>query len=332
MGEFTKISWTDHTFNPWIGCTRVSPGCVNCYAEILATSRLGVEWGPQASRKITALSTWGQPRRWNRAAKRDGVRRRVFCASLADVFEDKPELTVPRERLFRMIEECDGLDWLLLTKRPDRMIELAKAAGWAGDWPQHVWAGTTVEDQKRADERLPELVNVPAHIRFVSYEPALEAVDFSRWLAVRSICSSCGAEHDGHVPGRCPSCGVDNLITVWGQEQAERLRSGDRYDPTFDERRDDGPAIDWIIVGGESGTKARRFDIAWAESTIEQCRAGQIHCFVKQLGSRPTGERWGRARQYDRPPNADVIVLNDSKGGDMSEWPAQLRVREVPST
>lgn len=129
---------------------------------------------------------WKQPEKWNREAKRDGVRRRVFCASLADVFEDRPDLVSPRARLFRLIEECDALDWLLLTKRPENMLRLA--AVWCGKWPANVWAGTTVEDQRRADERIPELLRVPAVVRFLSCEPLLEAVDVSNsgidWIIV----------------------------------------------------------------------------------------------------------------------------------------------------
>ena len=192
MGENSDIQWTDHTFNPWEGCQRVSPGCEHCYAET-RNARFHPRadggpshWGPRADRLMRSPAYWKQPEKWNREAKRDGGRRRVFCASLSDVFEDRPELVSPRARLFRLIEECDALDWLLLTKRPENMLRLA--AVWCGKWPANVWAGTTVEDQRRADERIPELLRVPAVVRFLSCEPLLEAVDVSNsgidWIIV----------------------------------------------------------------------------------------------------------------------------------------------------
>ncbi len=108
------------------------------------------------------------------------MRARVFCASLADVFEGRPELAPWRAELFRLIEATPWLDWLLLTKRPENMVPLAEAAGWLGDWPANVWAGTTVEDQRRADERIPILSLVPARIRFLSCEPLLERVELGK--------------------------------------------------------------------------------------------------------------------------------------------------------
>lgn len=192
MGENSDIQWTDHTFNPWEGCQRVSPGCENCYAEA-RNARFHPRadggpshWGPSAQRLMRSPAYWKQPEKWNREAKRDGVRRRVFCASLADVFEDRPELVDTRARLFQLIEECDGLDWLLLTKRPQNMLRLASV--WGDEWPSNVWAGTTVEDQRRADERIRELASVPAVVRFLSCEPLIEAVDLARpdvdWVIV----------------------------------------------------------------------------------------------------------------------------------------------------
>lgn len=176
MGENTRIEWADHTFNPWIGCTKVSPACDHCYAETLATARLGVAWGSHAERRRTAPSTWRQPLAWNRRAEREGRRFRVFCAS-----EDW------RVELWRLIRATPHLDWLLLTKRPQNIAKMlpsdldhGRGNGWQnGPWP-NVWLGTTVENQAEAYRRIPHLLAVPATIRFLSCEPLLEAIDLSR--------------------------------------------------------------------------------------------------------------------------------------------------------
>jgi protein gp37 len=177
--ENSKIAWTTHTYNPWWGCQRVSPGCEHCYAETFS-KRLGKAlWGPTAERQMAADGYWKQPLAWDRKARDANARHRVFCASMADVFEDRPELAAPRARLFRLIEATPHLDWLLLTKRPQNMVKLAQEAGWSGAWPDNVWAGTTVEDQRRANERIPHLLRVPARVRFLSCEPLLEQIDLS---------------------------------------------------------------------------------------------------------------------------------------------------------
>ena len=173
MSERTGISWCDHTFNPWIGCTKVSEGCRNCYAEQFATGRMGLDaWGPSADRHVT--KTWPQVPRWDRAARDAGERRRVFCASLADVFEDHVTANEYRPRLWDLIRRCESLDWLLLTKRPENVGRMLPA-DWGDGWP-HVWLGATVEDDRVA-RRLDALRAVPAALRFVSYEPALGPLD-----------------------------------------------------------------------------------------------------------------------------------------------------------
>ena len=119
MAENSKIEWTDHTFNPWIGCTKVSDGCKNCYAESLMDKRWGkVKWGPQGQRQRTSDENWKKPFAWDRQAAKQGIRYRVFCASLADVFEDNDQVSDWRLDLFDMIKVTPNLDWLLLTKRP----------------------------------------------------------------------------------------------------------------------------------------------------------------------------------------------------------------------
>ncbi len=180
MGTTTAISWTDHTFNPWWGCQRVSPGCEHCYAETFAKRTGNDVWGKNAERRFFGDKHWNEPLRWNRTAEAEGRQHRVFCASMADVFEDRRDLDAERERLWALIGATPSLDWQLLTKRPQNVVRLSP---WGYDaWSVNVWLGTTVEDQKRAEERIPELLKVPAKIRFLSCEPLLSEVDLSRWV------------------------------------------------------------------------------------------------------------------------------------------------------
>jgi protein gp37 len=174
MGEATKIEWCDHTFNPWIGCTKVSPACDHCYAEAL-NRRWGRDlWGAGKPRQRTTKANWRQPLAWDRKAAADGVRRRVFCASLADVFDAEVDEKW-RYDLFGLILQTPNLDWLLLTKRPQ------VAAKWWRDTkapiPENIWLGTTVENQAMADLRIPTLLSIPAPVRFLSCEPLLEPVE-----------------------------------------------------------------------------------------------------------------------------------------------------------
>ena len=179
MSENTGIEWCDHTFNPWWGCVRVSPACEHCYAETFAR-RVGHRvWGVQADRRFFGDKHWDEPLKWNRAAQADNVRKRVFCASMADVFEDRRELDEHRDRLWDLIDRTPALEWLLLTKRPQHARQLTP---WGRRWPENVWLGTTAEDQRRADERIPFLLDVPVKVRFVSAEPLLGPVDFGPYL------------------------------------------------------------------------------------------------------------------------------------------------------
>lgn len=314
MVENSKIQWTDHTFNPWIGCTKVSPGCTNCYAETQRKRFGHDEWGHGKPRTRTSAANWRKPLAWDKAAAAAGVRHRVFCASLADWLD--PE--VPAEwlaDLLGLIDATPNLDWLLLTKRPelwrDRLKHVAAMATtdgepaegalladyWlGGDPPPHVWIGATVEDQKRADERIPHLLSIPARVRFLSCEPLLESVDLWPSFSV--------ADHDGEL-------------------------SGPRV------KLDGSPSIDWVIVGGESGPRARPFDIAWARSIVAQCREAVVAAFVKQLGSRPqsyvmTVSATDHYGNHEDDGRVQMLRLRDSRGGDWGEWPEDLRVREFP--
>lgn len=182
MSENSSISWTDATFNPWIGCTRVSPACDHCYAAISTPARaLGVPWGTGEPRHRTSPSNWAQPRRWNSAAAdfyaAHGRRRRVFCASLADVFDNEidPEW---RDDLWRLIEATSELDWLLLTKRIGNVQKMlpADSSDFAARFP-NVAIGATVCNQAEADRDIPKLVALPAAVKFLSIEPLLSRID-----------------------------------------------------------------------------------------------------------------------------------------------------------
>lgn len=172
MGEDTAIAWTDHTFNPWMGCTKVSAGCENCYAETLTTNKMGLNvWGLKGQRQVTGKSVWGNPRKWNERGRGEGIPRRVFCASLCDVFEDHPTANATRPKLWQMIRDTPWLHWQLLTKRPERIVANLPSDWGATGW-SNVWLGTSVEDLRVA-KRADILRTIPAVVRFLSYEPAL---------------------------------------------------------------------------------------------------------------------------------------------------------------
>jgi protein gp37 len=181
MGKNTKISWATDTFNGWIGCHEVSPACDNCYARTLSERWGKAKWGKDTERVRTSASNWHQPVKWNAQAAKDGVRRRVFSFSLADVFEDRRDLDPWRNDFFDLIETTPNLDWMLLTKRHDCIERLIRPA-WLEKPRENVWLGVTTENQRRADERIPELLSVPAKVHWISAEPLLGAIDFRRWM------------------------------------------------------------------------------------------------------------------------------------------------------
>lgn len=217
MGENTNISWCDHTFNPWIGCTKVSPACDGCYAEALMDKRYGrVEWGApgkgNGTRVRTSPANWRQPVLWNRAAEAAGCRPLVFCASLADVFDNQasPEW---RRDLFDLIRATPHLVWLMLTKRPQNIVRLYGEAmldppdGGSGyPWPSNAAIGTTVEDQKRADINVPALLEAKATLNpafaFLSCEPLLGPIDLTEWLHALEWIITGGETDQGGHPAR----------------------------------------------------------------------------------------------------------------------------------
>jgi len=259
MGKHTSIGWTDHTFNPWWGCTRVSPGCVNCYAETWDKRTGGDHWGPGRPRREFGDKHWNDPIRWDRAAGLLGIRRRVFTASMADVFdEEAPAGAVAR--LFALMRATPNLDWQVLTKRPER-IKASLPPDWGAGYP-NVWLGTSAESQEWADRRIPSLLAVPAVVHFISAEPLLGPLDdLGGWLRPLWRCSKCG-ESSGNLDSQAFEFCSDETVN----EKPER------------------PGLAWVITGGESGSGARDMDLAWARDIVKECRFAEVPVFVKQLG------------------------------------------------
>lgn len=180
MGANSKIQWCDHSFNPWWGCVRVSPACRFCYADTQA-ARYGHQlWRANGERRMLSDQHWRQPLKWNREAQAAGRPALVFCASMADVFEDRRDLDAPRHRLWQLIDNTPWLTWQLLTKRPENVARLAP---WNDNWPANIWLGTSVETQRFAEQRIPVLLDSPAKLHFLSCEPLLGPVDLIPWAA-----------------------------------------------------------------------------------------------------------------------------------------------------
>jgi protein gp37 len=250
MGAGTKIEWAHHTFNPWIGCSRVSPACDNCYTAVSTTARaFGVRWGPGEPRRPTGDLTWVQPLAWNRKAARDGVRYRVFCASLADVFDNEVSWAW-RERLWKLILDTPNLDWLILTKRIGNVAGRTPLAG----LPANGWLGITVANQTEAARDIPKLLGTNVSKRFLSIEPMLGPIDLDAidWDVA-------GYRMKGVL--RLPKEPDD--FVYWSHECW---------------------GIDWVICGGESGTGARPMHPDWARSLRDQCAAAAVPFLFKQWG------------------------------------------------
>jgi protein gp37 len=303
MSANTKIEWADHTFNPWIGCTQVLPGCDNCYAKAdFADRKHRVVWGAGQARSRT--KTWGDPVKWNdkHAAffAEYGRRQRVFCASLADVFDSEVP-TQWRINLVSLILATPHLDWLLLTKRIGNaadMLEVAFRAvhvgreGWRDNVPPNVWIGATIVNQEEADRDIPKLLEVPAAKRFLSIEPLLGPVNLAHINEDRET-------------------NEINVLTpdTWEQAVAIWRDTSDTWQADFEDwygtavEQASGPmhpAVDWVIVGGESGPGARPMRPDWARSLRDQCEAAGVPFLFKQWGEYgPASEGFAR--------NGDVI-------------------------
>jgi len=336
MGENTKIEWCEHSWNPWIGCTKVSPACANCYAERDFDHRLKkAKWGPNGTRVLTSDANWQKPLAWNKAATESLTRPRVFCASLADVFEDwrgpildgngnqilvcdlcgrlhredqasysescecsrfkqrmeYATMSDVRDGLFALIDATPNLDWLLLTKRPENIIRMWSIAypPHSVDWPRterekrfrkNVWLGTSVEDQKWADRRIPELMMCRdlAPVLFLSCEPVLGPIDFN--VGIRDY--------------------VDGLM-VYQQ-------------PTLPKNYLD--RIDWVIAGGESGPGARSSHPEWFRSLRDQCAATNTPFHFKQWGEwASVSEVAGPGEHYTFADGATVRRIGKKAAG-----------------
>jgi protein gp37 len=362
----SKIEWTDATWNPVRGCSRVSEGCRNCYAERMAARNLPGMRSPTTGKPFAKMraddarwtgdvelipSKLDEPLRWRDARPKLGRPLRVFVNSMSDLFHE----ALPDEALavvFGVMGAAPQHTFQILTKRPKRMREWMVWAGETfsgepadglvydlvsdahdailatggkrptfdkrvmGTWPlPNVWLGVSLEDQATADERIPLLLQTPAAVRFVSYEPALGPVDF--------------AEHFSGAPQQTASreyVSREMAVDAGNPSMEGSLYRDEEWEQTM-------PRPDWLIVGGESGPGARPFDVAWARSVVRQCREAGVACFVKQLGRHPRCPDSDRNGSEVLPGGAlqPVLLLSDSKGGDPSEWPEDLRVREFPA-
>ena len=344
----TKIEWADESWNPLRGCSRVSEGCTNCYAETLASrfsgpgqwaegfaTRSPARWTGKVSlveSKLTDPLHWRKPRR-------------VFVNSMSDLFHEKAD-PLWIKAVFGVMLRCPQHTFLVLTKRPKLMrgfmreahpadclasmavtnpetckrpIGRVEAAEIGENWPpKNVQLGVSVEDQATADARIPILLSTPAAVRFVSAEPLLGPVELRAYVP-----------HDFNGEPHCPWC-EDCVPHCPG--------GGDRWRAT---RLDNhGPFLDQVIVGGESGPGARPCEVDWIRSTVRQCKATAVPCFVKQAGAhvidrgvgkqRPDGHCWPPTSSIRLDPETPGrILLEHAKGGDPAEWPEDLRVRDL---
>jgi protein gp37 len=271
MGDNTAIQWTDATWNPVTGCSKVSPGCAHCYAETMAR-RLQAMGSPRYKDGFAVRihpEALEQPLHWRKP-------RHVFAVSMGDLFHDEvPEAFI--RLVWAVMEEARRHTFQVLTKRPARMRDLL-----AGAWPMlpNVWLGVTAEDQPRADERVPILLETPAAVRFVSVEPMLGPV------CVSDIPVSGGAILK-------PLVGL-----TW--EQRPGL-------PGFTVNRPRGAKLDWVVVGGESGTRARPMSEDWVRHLRDQCKAAGTAFFYKQ--------RMDRGRK---------VAMPELDGRTWCEYPATI--------
>jgi protein gp37 len=244
MGEHSKIEWTDHTFNPWIGCQKVSSACDNCYAEAWA-KRAGRDFSiPQR----TIAANWREPLKWNRRVAESGTRQRVFCASLADVFDNRAP-NEWRADLWTLIRSTPHLDWLIVTKRIGNAARMLPE-DWGNGYP-NVWLLATVSRQAEADRDIPKLLQVPAVVHGLSMEPLLGPVNIGRWL----------------------------------QPYKDQI-------------------LDWVVVGGESGPKARPSHPDWFRSLRDQCQAAGVPFVFKQHGE---------YREFAHGPDHQEIVVGSEE-------------------
>lgn len=292
MAENSKIEWTHHTFNPWLGCQKVGPGCDHCYAEAWdarGLQRQETRWGAHADRTRTSPANWRKPLAWDRAAAAAGERHRVFCASLADVFDNHASILPEwRDDLWALIRATPHLDWMLLTKRPGNITKMLPE-DWGSGYA-NVWLGCTVVNQEEADRDAVKLFEVPAAVRFLSMEPLLGPVDIAKWM------------HDSDCDYDDPNLGDDFCLCRHRVMQASF--------EGIDLPREDG--IDLVIVGGESGPGARPMHPDWARSLRDQCVAANVAYHFKQWGE------WGPTERSDE---IDARITMPGQNINLWAWP-----------
>lgn len=337
MADGTKIEWTDATWNPITGCAVVSPGCTNCYAMKLAGTRLkhhpsregltkDTKAGPVWTGEVRLNRQWlDQPLRWTKP-------RMIFVCAHGDLFAEGVD-QVWIDHVFAVMALAPQHTFQVLTKRPERMREYMLGmssrrgfiAGYGalvrgGNLPDHyetayealakplpnVWLGVSVEDQKRADERIPILLDTPAAVRWISAEPLLGPVDISRWVATAEVaCKVCNrpfwlhnADPCEHKEGdgwtlACPHCGNCRCKPGWTEADARAISMEpptdwiDRVVGRFAKVHPTIPIasmIDWVVAGGESGPGARPMNPDWARSLRDQCAAAGVPFLFKQWG------------------------------------------------
>jgi protein gp37 len=268
MADNSKISWTDDTFNPWLGCQHVTHECDHCYADTLTSGRMGLDvFGGRSKRKRTSAALWKRPAKWNRESlavvQAGGRPRRAFCASLADVFEDAPGPNEWREDVWAIIRSTPWLDWQLLTKRPERIAECLPD-DWGAGWP-NVWLGTSVGYRDTVD-RARILGEIPAFCRFISYEPAIGPVIPEE---IRVVIDADRPEQNGTY-----------------------YRWADDYTgPGLPFYNVDGELnFHWLIAGGESGPGRRPMELEWALDARDACETEGVAFFFKQISAARPGQ------------------------------------------
>jgi len=291
MAENSFIEWCEHTFNPWIGCSKVSAGCKNCYAETLMDKRYGrVKWGGNGVRVKTSVANWKKPLAWNKKAKDMKVRPRVFCASLADVFEDRPEVREWRQELFELIAVTPDLEWLLLTKRPENITKF---------WPTEIESNWKVKGNMLSKDGVGKI------------EVNKEDIEFSQtnyFAQVKNVRIGTSVENQEQADKRINqllmasmSIGAPNFLSMEpliGPVNLRRVADGTHGNPfdclrghyvEWEEDCDPPPnwpvTINWVIVGGESGQGAREMSPQWPASIRNQCQTAGVPFFFKQWGA-----------------------------------------------
>lgn len=304
MGADSRIEWCQHTFNPFIGCTKVSPGCDHCYAETWAKRSGLVVWGGE--RRRTSDANWRLPLKWNAQAEREGRRFRVFCASLADVF-DKDVPAEWRDDLWRLIESTPNLDWLLLTKRVGNVVHQVWPRWMQAGWPANVWIGATVCNQAEADRDIPKLLQVPARVRFLSIEPMLGPINVGLYLSRTNM-------HGLRMmPGFRDSLpGVDWVIC--GGESGPKARPMHISWARDLMRQCKAAGVPFLMK--QLGAQPRGWCAAQVHADEEDREDGACDFY--------------EGHELRDPCPGRCVAMRAKKGDDPAEWPEDLRVREYP--